>query len=207
MFTTTTLNSALLPFLHASSVADLTFWQMGQIIRYENEGLRRLCSKYGIDILHDSTSITLAQGTATYPAPPDHLSTLHVYLDGLPLRPASTSELERLDPSYQTTQGTPQKVYEDKISTNRIGLWPVPDGNAAGKTITVVYHHYICDVDGVTVTQVNLQQNVQDWLLLSVLSEAYKAEVDVRMPEIEPNAKVVIGLMEQVAEKYWGMAQ
>jgi hypothetical protein len=215
-FSRTSFESNLLPFLHASSVADLVFWDLDMISRYENDSLRRICQKFSLDILRDTSTI-LVQGTATYPLPADTINVLHVYLDGFPLRPISTTALERRDPSYQTTQAQPASStippaprywYTDKIGMNSIGLWPVPDAVANGKNLEIIYTHDVCGIDEAhTFVIVPLQRWVGDWLLLVVLKEAYSAETQGRQIDTAQNANVFIQQFEQAFEALWGGSQ
>lgn len=200
--------SPLWPFLHATGAADAVFWTDPQLTRFMADSIRRLCQKYQIDVLRDASTVVLVQGQATYATPPDHLATMHVALSGKPLIPTSTAVLERLDPAYQTTQGTPKRWYTDRVGNDVIGFYPVPDGPSAGKSPEIIFQSWPCAPDEAhTINTINLQRWVQDWLLLKTLEQAFAAESDGRQVESSQGSAAMAGVFEQQIASLWGGAQ
>lgn len=204
----TVLIGNLLGPLHSDSTANLSFWSDAELTRFFDEALKMHARKHGVFVVRDITSITLVQGTAVYDAPARHLDTLHIALDGVPLIPSSSSELELLDDAYKTTQGTPEYWYADKVGVNKIGFYPVPNLAAAGKHPELIIHQYPAQLDEAhSNTTVPVPACCGDYLEAVVLGESYGKESDARMPETSAAMKQLARLYEQVIEQLYGVAQ
>ncbi len=201
-----TLLNHLYPLLHATSAADLQFWTDDDLKTFLTNRLQDTVKQYGLLVEIDSTSITLVAGTQAYPAPPDHLDTMHVALSGKPLIASSTYELERLDNSYQTTPSTAAKpvkrFFEDKQGFNIIGLHPVPAAAEAGLHPEVIYHSFPCDSESIELPKV-----IGDYLELLTLGEAYSRESDLSILETAQSAKALASLFEDRMQQLYGQAQ
>lgn len=208
----TTEIAALLPMLHAASLSDLVFWSDAEITRYYHDRLLAHAQQFGVFVARDVTTVTLVQGTATYALPAGLLDVMHVALDGVPLIPATTNELEAEDDLFATTQATLtapiKRWYSDRIGQNRVGVQPVPAAGDAGKHLDIIYHGYVCDLDPAhTVTAINVPAPIGVLLKMQVLAECYGAESDGRMPEVARSALGLASLLEQVTAGYYGVSQ
>lgn len=202
-----TLISNILPALHSDSLANLTWWSDAELTRFFDEALKHHARKHGVFIKRDS-SITLVQATAVYSAPTRHIATLHVSLDGVGLIASSTSELELLDDTFKTTQGTPTHWYSDREGQNKIGFYPVPDAVAATKNPEIIYFEYVAELDEAHVnTSVPTPAPIGDYLEAVVLRAAYSKESDAALPEVAQNLGELVKLYEQVIVNLWGMGQ
>lgn len=194
-----TILGNLYPQLHAIANSDLVFTNDDELKRFLSDCVKRLAEDFGVFIVRNATQIVLFQGQAQYPAPPRHLSTLHISIDGLPLVAASTLELELRDENYLVTQGTPRRWYQDKIGTNRIGFQPVPDAGSAGKIAEVIYHQFPCSIeDGIDTPRVFV-----DYAEAVAAGEAYMKESDFQIPESAQSFKQLAQLFEAAAAQYW----
>lgn len=183
----------------------LPVWTTTQLTHWLSDWAKRHAEMHGVFVVRDNTT-TLVNGTATYTAPGDHLDTIHVAIDGVPLVASTTTELEALDESFATTVETTAKPasrwYPDRIGQNLIGVYPVPTtGFAAGDTLDVIYHGYICD-DPFTAPIF-----VGDYLELAVVAEAYGCEGDGQMIEVSQSARQVMSLIDEIVSMYFGKAQ
>jgi len=193
--------------LHATSQLDAVWWNDLMLTRYSQDILRLLSQRVAVSVTRDTTSVVTVQGQATYAAPPDFLDTIHIYFKGLPLRPASTQQIERLDSmGFQTTQGTPLWWYMDKIGENRIGLYPVPDANSAGTALEIIFHSFLaCTLTPTSV--LNAPIAIQDFLCAALLARAYNDENDSRMLDVANGASKIAQIIHELAENYYGKAQ
>jgi hypothetical protein len=202
----------LYPQLHAASDSDLVFWSKNELVRYMADAQKRFVQKYGVRVVRDTSTVELQQGIATYAAPPRHLSTIHVALDGRALRASSVSEITRRDRQYQATESTATSPirwwYTDSIKQNRIGFYPIPGAVDNGKSVEIIYHQYLCG------PHIDLSDAVidaplwfGDYMELSALAEAYGREGDGQMVETSQAIKQILALYEMCAERYWGKAE
>jgi hypothetical protein len=202
------LISNLLGPLHSDSAANLVWWTDAELTRFFDEAVKSHARKAGVFIVRDITSITLAQGQAVYDAPARHISTLYVALDGVPLIPSSSSELELLDDAYKTTQGTPQYWYADKEGANKIGFYPVPNLAAAGKHPELIINQFPAVLDEAhSTTTIPVPACTGDYLEAVVLGEAYDKESDARMPETANGMKQLAAFIEEIDLKLYGGSQ
>ncbi len=197
--------------LHATNATDVVFWTDAEITRLLNTHLRHLCQNTGVNVVRDTTTIVLATGVATYALPADHLSTIEMTYGGVPLRPASTYELERRDPSLATAASAQAPVtwwYADKIATMRIGFYPVPSASDNGNAVEIVYHKLICNVDEAhTVTTVALPAMFGDWLEHAVAADLYQIESDGRAIDIAQAEQGFADLYFKLFSQYYGSSQ
>jgi hypothetical protein len=206
------LLAALYPQLHAEAEADLVFWDNNELVRYMADAQKRFVQKYGVRVVRDVTSIELDQGIATYAAPPRHLSTIHVAIEGRALRASSAVELTRRDRLYQDTESSATSPirwwYTDTIKHNRIGVYPVPGAVDDGKKLEVIYHQYLCgpDID-LSDAVIDAPLWFGDYMELSALAEAYGREGDGQMVESAQAIRQILELYHMAAEKYWGKAE
>ena len=207
----TTMINNLLPWLHAPSTNQLIWWTDAQLTRWFADALKRHAMADGVFVLRHTQ--TLIAAMADYPAPPRHLDTIHVAVNGRPLVASSTTELEALDPAFRTTPETTghlaSRWYADRLGANRIGIYPVPAATFSdGGDLEVIYHGFPCNLDEQhTDTRVEIPDGVGEMIELTVLGEAYGCESDAAMPETAQSARGVAGLIEQVVHAYWGRAQ
>lgn len=185
--------------LHAGSRADLTFWTEAQLIQFLDYAVRRLATIAGVFIGRDDSGRTVA-GTATLALPIDHISTLHVTVNGESLRGASTMELEARDEAYLTTQGPPDAWYEDLLGNGVLGLAPVPDD------IYVVAEIYVG-----WQPQLDLQQSMvsgppplKGYLAMCLLAEAYGKEGEAEMPDVAAHCRGRMEMYHQMFQTYYG---
>lgn len=200
------------PYLHAVSAADVVFTSDAELTRIIADRLKALAERFGIFVARDTTSITLVAGTALYQTPPDHLDTIHVAINGVPLIASSTRELEAGDDAFQTTQSSAtnpiQFWYEDEVGANTIGFAPVPSALDVGKVIEVIFHTYQCDLDEAhTNVTIDAPLFVGDLLEFTAVAESYQAESDFQMPEVSQAALQLVAVYEQAIGGLWGPSQ
>jgi len=192
----------LYPLLGASGSADLDFWSDAQLLGWLNAGLARLARTAALFVERD-TSITVEAGRAQYSLPTPHLSTLHVSLGAVLLRPASAAELEALSATWQTDRGTPARYWQDSgLGTASIGLYPKP---TAGGTLAVIEHEVPDTLPAGD--PLPLPEPLSDYGFFYILAEARAIESDGAMPETAEICRQLYGLIEEIAGDYWGMTQ
>ena len=210
-FDSTQIVTNLLPSLHAATRADLGPWADSELpwteadlIQWMDEALKRLAGLVALFVSRDACARTAA-GLSTYALPANHIATLHVSVDGVPLRPGNMAELEARGPTFRTISGTPDHWYEDLIGTATMDLTPVP--TVAGKTVAIVYAGWPDALDVTkTQTMVAAPAPVKGYLALAVLKEAYGKESDMEMPDVSAHAKSQMDLFEALWLSYYGAA-
>lgn len=198
---TTAVITDLLPSLHADSVAHLTWWSQSDVIQWMDEACKKLTRAAQLFVERD-TSIETAAGTPTYSLPSRHFATLHTSLGNSSLRPAAAIELEARDPGWQTTPGTPDHWYEDKLGTSTIGLAPVP---TAAAVVPVICAMFPPDLDVAQLnTLLQAPAPLAGYLFYSVLAGAYGREGESEMPDLAAHARARVAMYEQICQQYWG---
>lgn len=202
MIDTQQVINSILPDLHAEAAADLTFWTEADLIRWQDESVKRLARVAAVFVLR-STALVTAAGQAGYSLPPRHVATLHVSLGSSPLRPANMEELEGLDPAFRATTGTPERWYEDKLTTPEVAFAPVPD--TAGGALPMVYNSWPPELDAAKLnTTLAAPAPVKGYIAMAVLAAAYQAEGESEMPDVAAHCKGRLGLYEQMFQGYFG---
>lgn len=202
-----TIQSDLYIQLHSTSQSDAIFVSDSELEKVISDRIKDLAKQFNLYIVRDATFITLVAGQAVYDLPPRHASTLHVALNGLPLIPSSTHELEARDRAFETTAATAAKPiarwYEDKSGFNQIGLHPVPAVADAGSDLEVIYAQWPCEVtDGI-----DGPRYLADLLELLTLGDAFSRESDFSQPESAQAAKALASLYMEVMDDLYGGAQ
>lgn len=194
--------TSLLPALHSDTRAHLNFWSEADLIQWIDEGLKKLARTAGIFAERD-VSTTTAAGTATYPLPSRHLSTLHISYGSTSLRPAAMVELEARDEGFQSTPGQPTHWYEDKLGLGTVGLSPVPSD--AGITVPVVMNCAPLDIDAAKMnTLVQAPAPLKGYLSFAVLAEAYGREGESEQPDLAAHCRSRVQLYDQLLQHYYG---
>lgn len=193
--------------LHAASAADVVFFTDAGLTVTLADHVKHLCQNTGITPARDTATVALAAGTAVYALPADCLSVIAVAINGVPLLPSSTFELEFRDPTLAAAS-TPQRPitwwYADKIGPANIGFYPVPSAADAGSTVEIVFHNSICNIDAAhTVTTIPLPQVFADWAAMQVLADSYQQESDFRSVDIAQGYSQLASLMFEAFRKYW----
>lgn len=201
MPTTTTLIANLTPLLHSDSIANAVFWTNAECVAWLDEAVKRLARSFCVLVVRD-TSISTANGTAKYTLPTRHISTVHVAVDNKPLRAATTHELVARDGSFETTAAGangPTHWYQDKITIDQIGFYPVP---IATKTVAIIHTQFPATVtDG---ANIDVPAVIGDYLEYWVLREAYNKESDARLVECAQQLGEVLGLLDREFAAMWG---
>lgn len=189
-----------LPTLHAATRGDLVFWDVTELIEWLDEGLKRLAAGTAFFVSRATASTVIGQ--AGYDAPPQHLATLHVSLDNVPLRAGSTIELEARDSSYLTTPGTPDHWYEDLQGLDHTSLTPVP---AAVQTMASIFTCWPGTLDDAEVNHTIPAPNpLKGYLAMWLIGEAYGREGQMEAPEIAAHCEGRIALYQQLFQAYYG---
>lgn len=198
----------ILPMLHASSTANLSFTTDAELTRLFDQAVKAHARRHGVFVVRDTASVTLVQGTAVYSGPARLIAIRHVALAGVPLVASSSSELEMLDDAYKTTQGTPVYWYADKEGQNKIGVYPVPDAAAAGLKLDLIIDQYPADLDtGHSNTAIPTPAPIGDFAEAAVVAEVYGKESDGQMPETAAALRGLAALYDQVLSELYGGAQ
>lgn len=202
-----TLQSDLYMQLHSTSQNDAIFVNDAELEKVIADRLTDLAMQHSIYIVRDTAFITLVAGQAVYDLPPRHLSTLHVALNGSPLIPSSTAELEGRDAAFETTAATALRPiarwYQDKSGFNQIGLHPVPAVADAGDRLEVIHASYPCEID----EGIEGPRFLCDLLELLALGDLYSRESDFQQPESAKAANALAGLYIEVMDSIYGSAQ
>lgn len=202
MIDTTAVIQSILPDLHADNLADLYFWTEGELIRWEDECVKRLARVAAVFVRRDASLVTVA-GQASYSLPPRHVTSLHVSLGTVPLRPANMEELEGLDTDFRTTPGTPERWYEDKLAAPEVAFAPVPD--AAGVPLPIVYNSWPPELDASKVnTSLPAPAPVKGYIAMAVLGAAYQIEGESEMPDVASHCRGRLELYERTFQAYFG---
>jgi hypothetical protein len=198
---TVTVLAQLLPTLHADSMGDLAWWTQSELIQYMDESVKSLSHLAQWNVERDSTTNTAAS-TATYPLNPRNLATLYVSYGTSPLRAAAQIEMEARDSGYQTTPGTPDHWYLDKLGNLTIGLAPVP---TAAVSLPVVASCYPPDLDVAQVnTLVQAPAAMGIYLSFATLAKAYGHEGESEIRDVAAHCRAQCRLLEQVFQGYFG---
>jgi len=195
----------LLPSLGGSTYADLVFWEEEELYQLADEATKRMARAAGVFTVRDVSTV-VAQGTATYPVPARHLSTVQVSVNQgagfIPLREATVAELEALDAAWRSTPGSIERYVHD-VGTETVRLYHVP---AAGGSLAMICHEWRPEI-----TPANrilaAPAVLADYIALAVLAEARRKESEAAMPEIAAHLDERLALMETVMREYWGQAQ
>lgn len=206
-FDTQDLITELLPSLHSTSRANLTFWTEANLEEFIDDGLKRL-SRVANIFVERSTANTTVSGTSSYALPSRHNATLHVSFGTAPLRPANTIELEMRDSAYRTVAATsdlpPAYWYEDLEGNEAIGITPVPITAAA---LALVCSVWPVEVDTAEVnTLVQAPAPVAGYLAIYALSRAYSREGESAMPDVAMHCASRCQMYEQLFQHLWGAA-
>jgi hypothetical protein len=192
----------LLARLGATSWGDLDWTTQAEVYSYFDEGLKSLAAKTGIFVERD-TSGTLATGTNQYQAPTGWISTIHLSVAGLRIRPTTLTEIEALDAAYVAALGTPTRYSDDAGQLGSITYYPTPQAPDAGKTAAVVFHLSPPDLS-VGQTLIPAQSPVADFFLYYALQRARSKESVSSMPEVANHAEQRAAMFLQIFEQYWG---
>lgn len=199
---TTEVIDHLLPDLHAESRAALTFWAEAELIRWLDEGLKRL-SRIACVFVGRDTSILTVAGQAAYNLPARQVATLHVSLEAAPLRPANMLELEMRDPAFASAEGTPDHWYEDNLGAAKVALAPVPD--TVDLSVPVIYAGWPPEIDaGKQNTMVEAPAPLKAYLAMCALAEAYGQEGEMEMPDVAAHCRGRMAMYEQLLASYYG---
>ena len=194
---------AILPTLHADTVANLTFWTESQLYEWMDEALKRLARVTGIFVGRDVSQATVP-GQSSYTLPYNHVSTYHVSLGAAPLRPANTLELEMRNPIYRIAsadaENPPSHWYEDLEGNKAIGITPVPVAVAPVNLIVAAWPTMIPAAGAI----VQAPQLVAQYVAFFVIHMALSGEDEAAAPDVASAAKSMCDLLEQTFKSYWG---
>lgn len=192
----------LLARLGATSFGDLDWATIAEFYTYFDEGLKHLAAKTGIFIERDATG-SLASGESQYSAPNGWISTVHLSVAGLRIRPTTLTEIEALDSQYAAASGTPVRYSDDSGPLGNITYYPTPAAPDAGKTVAVVFHQSPPDLTtGQTI--IPAPSPIADYFLYYGLMRARSKESVAAMPEVATHAASRVALFEQIFQQYWG---
>lgn len=184
--------------LHAASRDDLVFWTETQLIQWIDESVKRLAGIAGVFIGRNAALTVPGSASATLPS--QHLSTIHVTVNGVAIRPACTMELEARDPNYLTTPGAPNAWYEDLLGLGVMGLAPVPDAEVP---LAEIYNGWPAPLDKLQ-TVVAGPPPLKGYLAACMLAEAYGTEGEMEMPDLAAHCRGRKALYEQMLTTYYG---
>lgn len=194
--------------LNASSGADLQPWSEEDLYDWFDEGAKRLARSCGVFIERD-TSNTIVTGTAAYPLPEGHLSTIHCSIAAsgstLSLYPTNVQELEALDADWVDTQAPVTNFLMDTAGVKDVQLYPNPDDTVSG-TVALILAEFPETISS-TNTLLSAPPVVQDYLKWHAIAEARRRQSDYAMPDVAENMAQRVSVFEQVAMEYWGTAQ
>jgi hypothetical protein len=202
-----TLITGLLPDLHSSSVADLTWWTKAELIQWADESLKRAAKKFALFINRDASQTT-SSGGGSFNKAARHVTTLHVAIGNRNLVASSREELEGRDENYLTTQGDPERRwFEDKLTTTT-GYQPLTTPAAAGRTIRALYVEFPAELDtGELNTTIPGPLCFGDYIQTAIRAEANSKESDAAMPEVAKHDRELMALYEGLFGWFWGESQ
>jgi hypothetical protein len=129
-----------------------------------------------------------------------------VSVDGFPLRPANTLEMEARDDGFRTTPcispNPPTDWYEDMVGVDAIAFAPVP---ADELPLARIYEGWPPTLDaGGQQTLVAAPGPLKGYLTFAVLGEAYGKEGMAEAPEIAAHCKGRAAMYEALFTQYYG---
>jgi len=194
----------LLPALNAASMLTLSFWTEDELYAFADEAAKRLARKVGVWVERD-TSAAVSSLASTYTLPTRRVSIVHVSLGAKALKAASAAEMEALDDAWVDTTGTPLRFLLDIEGTGKVRLYPAPAVGVSGN-LGVLYATYPTEIQKGSAT-VTIPAPLEEYFTFSVLAEARGREGEAAMPEVAEQFRSLVGMLEQVAESYWGISQ
>jgi hypothetical protein len=203
MINSTDVITSILPDLHAAAMADLVFWDQDKLINWADECIKQLGRLAPVFTIRD-TSVNTSGSVPSYSLPPRHVATIHVSLGAVSLRPSNISELEALDPDFQSVLGAPERWYEDALdgSGALIGLAPIP---TVAAPLPIVYASFPPQLDvGQVNTMVPAPPPVKGYMANYILAEALQQESEAEMPDVAAHCKGRLALYEQAFQQYFG---
>lgn len=198
-----TLITRLLPALHASSEANLVGTSRADLLERIDESIKRMARLALFFIVRD-TSISSANGTATYTLAANHLATLHVSLGGVPLISSSRHEIESLDEDYKATTGNTEHWYGDGEGLNKIGVYPVP---TASKTFAIIEQEIPAEISDPSALTVTMPSVFDDYIDIRLLREVYTSESDICMQEVAAPLDKLLTVYETAMIQLYGKGQ
>lgn len=202
---TQTVIDELLPALHSSSRANLTFWSEQDLEEWIDDSLKRLSRVCGI-FVERSADNTTVNGTSSYLLPTRHVATLHVSYGTRPLRPANSIELEMRNPSYRTVPATvalpPSYWYEDLEGNATLRITPVPIAAVSLPIICTVFPTEVDTAESNTLVQAPAP--VAGYLAMYTLSKAFGKEGESEMPDVGMHCAARCEMYEQLLQSYYG---
>lgn len=194
------------PELNASGQNDLIFWTIDELYEWMDEAAQNLARKCGVFVIRDQSLVSVVN-QASYPIPPQQVSTIQVDLGGMVLRPTTIHELEALDALWTSAApGVPKKFTQDTAGLNQITLYPPPAGPSQGLILGLVMFVF---PNQITATNpfVGIPGVLQEYFTFSVLGEARAKETKAAMPEMAQWFRGLVATMENTVTGYWGAGQ
>ena len=147
------------------------------------------------EALFKDSEYTLVADDGTYALPSDFMWEKEFELNGDDIKPVKRYTLSRNAKSsnWKTTKGKPTHVTVDpEEARKQILLYPIPDGNSAGDTLTMVYHAKPTDMSSDSDTPLNgdtymvrFHMGVAAWAAWALLGyEDLTPEVDAKMAKM-----------------------
>lgn len=196
----TTVLTDLVPRLGAVSLADLDWLTTPEISAYLDEAAARL-SELGLFVVLNTQPV--ASGTAAYAMNPDWLDSIHAAVSGFQMRPASTAELEALDPAWPFTEceanATPARYTMDAAQLGTLTTYPIPAQAGTLQTIDRSLSNY----RGIG-TANPLPSVLGDYFLYFAIWRARSKESPYQSPEMAEAAQSEVAAIEELIALYWG---
>jgi hypothetical protein len=190
--------------LNAASGADLEPWAVEDLWDWMDEGAKRLARLCGVFVDRD-TSNAIVTGTAAYPLPAGHLSTIHASAGTLALYPANVQELEALDSNWVDTSGPTDTYLMDTAGVTEVQLYPRPDVSVTGN-VALIFAHFPAKITS-GATTLSAPPVVQDYLKWHAIAEARRRQSDYAMPDVAEALDKWTGMLEEIFTGFFGTAE
>jgi hypothetical protein len=192
-----------LGFSSPSEIASVSWVTLAELYQWADEAAKELAYEAGVFLTED-TSITSAQGTATYELPSTHVFALAAWLGAQALRITAVRDLWALDANWVTTSGNATRCSFDAGGVGTVTLYPNPV--TGGDTLAQICQ----EIQGTLAagsSTIALPTVLQDFFTYAMLAGARGKESEAAMPEMAAHFEGRLKLYEQVIEHLWGPGQ
>lgn len=198
--TATTIVTAVLPQLHASSTSNLGGWSESDLYGFLNRSLTQACADVAFLGSYDSVAVTAGDLTATLPGTP--LELIQGTWDHAFLNIKTSLEMDALDADWRNAiGGTPETLVVDQQGYNIVRLYPYPDSNGTLRVWTRQAPATLASGDSLTISQ------IADWIVeMEIVAEANRRGGKYAMPETAEAAQSTANVLKSAAGLFYGGA-
>jgi hypothetical protein len=131
--------------LLGESTTEPQLWTEAQADRYLNDAYQEVCRDTGA--LEIREGIVAVDGQWTYTLPDRVGPVMRVAFDDYELKAETARSMDRLNPGWQTEEGTPERWIKSREGYNSFKLWRAPSDDGATAEATIDYGKPV-DIEG-----------------------------------------------------------